>query len=167
MIKNIQKRIKAKKGFTLIEIIVVLVILAILVAIALPTMFGYVEDARNRSKAQEARVGYLAAQWVVSEVAMANTGAARTTAVTNARTGINDARNSTITADADPDITAQINARQSFLNKISGVDGWFSIPAGTAGITAAPSFQVVGIDYTIDGDVRIEIRNGVSTFITL
>lgn len=35
-----------KKGFTLIEIIVVLVILAILAAIAVPSVLGYVEEAR-------------------------------------------------------------------------------------------------------------------------
>ena len=35
-----------KKGFTLVEIIVVLVILAILVAIAVPSVLGYVEQAK-------------------------------------------------------------------------------------------------------------------------
>lgn len=35
-----------KKGFTLVEIIVVLVILAILAAIAVPSVLGYVEEAR-------------------------------------------------------------------------------------------------------------------------
>ena len=36
-----------KKGFTLVEIIVVLVILAILAAIAVPSVLGYVEEAKN------------------------------------------------------------------------------------------------------------------------
>ena len=36
-----------KKGFTLIEIIVVLVILAILAAIAVPSVLGYVEEAKK------------------------------------------------------------------------------------------------------------------------
>lgn len=35
-----------KKGFTLVEIIVVLVILAILEAIAVPSVLGYVEQAK-------------------------------------------------------------------------------------------------------------------------
>ena len=35
-----------KKGFTLVEIIVVLVILAILAAIAVPSVLGYVEEAK-------------------------------------------------------------------------------------------------------------------------
>ena len=37
-----------KKGFTLVEIIVVLVILAILAAIAVPSVLGYVEEAKKR-----------------------------------------------------------------------------------------------------------------------
>ena len=36
-----------KKGFTLVEIIVVLVILAILAAIAVPSVLGYVEEAKK------------------------------------------------------------------------------------------------------------------------
>ena len=36
-----------KKGFTLVEIIVVLVILAILAAIAVPSVLGYVEQAKR------------------------------------------------------------------------------------------------------------------------
>lgn len=37
---------KNKKGFTLVEIIVVLVILAILAAIAVPSVIGYVNEAK-------------------------------------------------------------------------------------------------------------------------
>lgn len=43
------------KGFTLVEIIVVLVILAILAAIAVPSVLGYVEDARKTQYIAEAR----------------------------------------------------------------------------------------------------------------
>lgn len=38
---------KNKKGFTLVEIIVVLVILAILAAIAVPSVIGYVNEAKE------------------------------------------------------------------------------------------------------------------------
>ena len=38
-----------KKGFTLVEIIVVLVILAILAAIAVPSVLGYVEEAKKEN----------------------------------------------------------------------------------------------------------------------
>lgn len=36
-----------KKGFTLVEIIIVLVILAILAAIAIPYTLGYIDDSKN------------------------------------------------------------------------------------------------------------------------
>lgn len=46
---------KAKKGFTLVEIIVVLVIIAILAAIATPLMLGYIDDAKEKQISAEAR----------------------------------------------------------------------------------------------------------------
>ena len=42
-----------KKGFTLVEIIVVLVILAILAAIAVPSVLGYVEEAKKEKNFAE------------------------------------------------------------------------------------------------------------------
>ncbi len=41
------KKMKQKKGFTLIEVIVVIAILAILAAIAIPSITGYVEKAKE------------------------------------------------------------------------------------------------------------------------
>ena len=65
MIKNMLDKLKVKqnkKGFTLVEIIVVLVILAILAAIAIPSVLGYVEDARKTQYIAEARSIYLIVQ---------------------------------------------------------------------------------------------------------
>lgn len=61
-----------KKGFTLVEIIVVLVILAILAAITIPTMLGFVNDARNKALVNEARTAYVAAQSIASETYAVN-----------------------------------------------------------------------------------------------
>lgn len=62
------KNVKTKNGFTLIEIIVVLVIIAILAAATVPSMVGFVGEARGKAYANDARVGLQAAQSVVSEV---------------------------------------------------------------------------------------------------
>ena len=51
-----------KKGFTLVEIIVVLVILAILAAIAVPSVLGYVEEAKKEKYIAEARSIYTVIQ---------------------------------------------------------------------------------------------------------
>lgn len=69
-------KLKNKKGFTMIEMIVVLVIIAILAAISVPAMIGYVQQARDSQYIQEARVGFVAAQAVVTELtANGNTAA--------------------------------------------------------------------------------------------
>lgn len=65
--EKMKKRIKLKKGFTLVEIIVVLVILAILAAFTIPTMLGFVNDAKAKAYIAEAREVYVAAQSVATE----------------------------------------------------------------------------------------------------
>lgn len=53
MIKKLQK-LKAKKGFTLVELIVVIAIIGVLTAILIPTMIGYVKSANITSADQTA-----------------------------------------------------------------------------------------------------------------
>lgn len=48
MLKKLQS-LKAKKGFTLVELIVVIAIIAVLAAILVPTMLGYVTNSRVSS----------------------------------------------------------------------------------------------------------------------
>lgn len=59
---NYLLRLRRKKGFTLIELIVVLVILAILVAAALPAMMGYVERARAAQHYAEMRAAIVSSK---------------------------------------------------------------------------------------------------------
>lgn len=63
----LEKQLHQEKGFTLVEIIVVLVILAILAASTIPTMLGFVEDAKGKAYIAEAREVYVAAQAVATE----------------------------------------------------------------------------------------------------
>lgn len=61
------KRRLNKKGFTLVEVIVVLVILAILAAIMIPSMVQWIDKANDKSALVEGRTILLAAQTITSE----------------------------------------------------------------------------------------------------
>jgi prepilin-type N-terminal cleavage/methylation domain-containing protein len=68
LLKKAASQAKDKKGFTLVEIIVVLVILAILMAIAIPALTGYITKARQQSVTTEARTAQIALQAIGTDV---------------------------------------------------------------------------------------------------
>ena len=59
--------LRKKKGFTLIELIVVLVIMAILAAAAIPTVMGYIENSRKAAYLANVRAVYQAGQSAIAE----------------------------------------------------------------------------------------------------
>lgn len=62
MLKAIQNRTRDDKGFTLIELMVVVLIIAILIAIAIPTFLGMRKRAQDRAAQSDLRNGYTAAK---------------------------------------------------------------------------------------------------------
>ena len=63
-----KKIFKNKKGFTLMEIIVVLIIIAVLAAALIPSFVRFAQNARASSAIAEAQLGMTAAQAVVTEI---------------------------------------------------------------------------------------------------
>lgn len=58
---------KDHKGFTLVEVIVVLVILAIMAAVLIPSLIGYIDKSRENSIVSETRSLVVAVQSLSSE----------------------------------------------------------------------------------------------------
>lgn len=58
---------RKNKGFTLVEVIVILVILAILAAVLIPSMSTYIDKSRDKQIIANARSAYVAAQTLLTE----------------------------------------------------------------------------------------------------
>jgi len=133
--KFINRMRKDKKGFTLIEIIVVLVILAILAAFTIPSMLGFVNDARNKAALAEAREVYVAAQAVATESLAADATITGETLSTNL---------SKATA------TATVNTKMAnYLGAdIPAASYWSVVAAPGASSTVAATGKITSVTYT-------------------
>ncbi len=66
-LRNGGAAVRNKKGFTLVEVIVVLVILAILAAVLVPSMIGWIQKAEEKSAITSCRACVLASQTLLTE----------------------------------------------------------------------------------------------------
>lgn len=91
MFLKMQNKRRAKGGFTLVELIVVLVILAILAALLIPALTGYIDRAKEKSIIAETRSVVMAAQTLADE-AYGKRNLNKTDPITFAKTGTPDVK---------------------------------------------------------------------------
>lgn len=112
MIRKFKKKFAQKKAFTLIELIVVIAIIGVLAAILVPTMNGFVDQAKTSTDNANARTIYSVA---AAELAFA---------VSNNETVASGAHASNAEGDAYiTDVLAQLN----------GIEGTFTITVSATG----------------------------------
>lgn len=91
MFKKIQAKLKSKKGFTLVELLIVIAVLGIIAAIAVPRFTGVLGGVRNQAdvRAAELLAKEIEAEFMVENWTIADNATLTVAAGTNAEDGYN------------------------------------------------------------------------------
>jgi len=143
------KLLRSKKGFTLMEIIVVLIIIAIMAAALIPSFVNFARNARANEFIAQARIAMSAAQAYIT-----NEGAKGVAASTgNNTTGAFDALNWGLTNRSG---AAWEAFQQNLTGDIADPRGFFNVrqEGVTPPATNATIYRVSGISYVIADNLR-------------
>jgi type IV pilus assembly protein PilA len=165
MLQSIRKRLSRDEGgFTLIELMVVVLIIAILIAIAVPTFLGARQRAQNRAAQTDLKNGYTNAKVIYSDAeTFSDTDANLKAALTAAEPSL------TFVAGAMPDpytgtdVYVQVSAaaHQGFLAvRRSSSGNYYGIAATSGGtVTRCNGTNAVATAWTI-ADAATTCTNG-------
>lgn len=124
---------KNKKGFTLVEIIVVLLIIGILLAITIPSIMGYVGKAKDAQIQADARTGFVGAQTITArEVATDSDATADTIKAKITKENVNSEAGTTIIKTIKCSLTAD-KKLEACLIQVEGSDKYVYFVAGSDG----------------------------------
>ena len=144
-------KLRNKKGFTLIELIVVLVILAILAAAAIPTMMGYVENAKKAQYLANCRAVYVAGQAATTEAR------ANEVTVTKVADVINPSATTTITwAKRVADMTEIADLDTKLVDGTTPAEGQYGVSFDATG-------NVTAINYCYKSGSYVTLTPGSGT----
>jgi type IV pilus assembly protein PilA len=166
----INKIRKSRKGFTLVEIIVVLVILAILAAFTIPTMIGFVNEAKGKARIAQAREIYVAAQAAATEIVATQTATPALAADATPITGnvLGSRLSTTVAAAADGGaITQPIDKtmKDYIAGDIPTNASWIVTADGAA---SASKGKVTKVEYKVDGyTITVDKTNSGTGAITI
>lgn len=161
----INKLKKNQKGFTLVELIVVLVILAILAAFTIPAMLGFVNDAKKKASLAEGREVYVASQSAASEItAKSSTGKVATEDAGAVETKAEELINNDIPENGNITVTVSDSKPEGFDAKIDNGNTskvWVTTAGQVSGVryTDAAAKYLVKIDKTTSGNSADVVDN--------
>lgn len=144
---------KNDKGFTLVELIVVLVILALLAAILVPALLGYIDKAKKEKNYQAAQEVHTAVQALATEsYGKGNTAPTMTLAEIKSLAGIEDLAEVHVqwkNADSDEKTKFQVEAMSvKFTSDSSPVYYTYKVRDGKYSWQSETTNSIEGNDYT-------------------